>query len=45
VAALLPVTQRFIFLQDGDIADIRKDSLTIFNAAGEVVERPCASAN
>jgi glucosamine--fructose-6-phosphate aminotransferase (isomerizing) len=40
VAALLPVTQRFIFLQDGDIADIRKDSLTIFNAAGEVVERP-----
>ncbi len=40
VAALLPVTQRFIFLQDGDIADIRKDSLTIYDADGNVVERP-----
>ena len=40
VAALLPVTQRFIFLQDGDVADIRKDSLTIYNADGEMVERP-----
>ncbi|MEJ2652715.1 MAG: glutamine--fructose-6-phosphate transaminase (isomerizing) [Gammaproteobacteria bacterium] len=40
VAALIPVTQRFIFLEDGDIAEITKDSLTIFNADGEVVERP-----
>ncbi len=40
VAALLPVTQRFIFLQDGDVADIRKDSLTIYDAEGDVVERP-----
>ena len=40
VAALLPVTQRFIFLEDGDIADITKDSLTIFDEAGKVVERP-----
>lgn len=40
VAALLPVTQRFIFLEEGDIADIRRDSLTIYNAAGDVVERP-----
>lgn len=40
VAALLPVTQRFIFLEEGDIADIGRDSLTIYNAAGEVVERP-----
>jgi glucosamine--fructose-6-phosphate aminotransferase (isomerizing) len=40
VAALLPVTQRFIFLEEGDIADIRRDSLTIYDAAGNVVERP-----
>jgi len=40
VAALIPVTQRFIFLEDGDVAELTKDSLTIFNAAGEVVERP-----
>ena len=40
VAALLPVTHRFIFLEDGDIAEITKDKLTIFNQAGEIVERP-----
>jgi glucosamine--fructose-6-phosphate aminotransferase (isomerizing) len=40
VAALIPVTQRFIFLEDGDVAEITRDRLTIFNAAGEVVERP-----
>ncbi len=40
VAALLPVTQRFIFLEDGDIADITRDSLTIYDANGEVVDRP-----
>jgi len=40
VAALLPVTQRFIFLEEGDIADIRRDSLTIFDASGKQVERP-----
>ncbi|MEW5756889.1 MAG: glutamine--fructose-6-phosphate transaminase (isomerizing) [Pseudomonadota bacterium] len=40
VAALLPVTQRFIFLEEGDLADIRKDTLTIYNQHGEKVERP-----
>jgi len=28
VAALLPVTQRFIFLEEGDVADLRRDRLT-----------------
>ncbi len=40
VAALLPVTQRFIFLEEGDIADIRRDRLTIYDAHGKQVERP-----
>jgi len=40
VAALIPVTQRFIFLEDGDVAEITKDRLTIFDAAGKAVERP-----
>ncbi len=40
VAALLPVTQRFIFLEDGDIADISRESLTIYDEQGEVVDRP-----
>ena len=38
-AALLPVTRRFIYLEEGDIADIRVDSLVIYNDQGEVVER------
>ena len=39
VFALLPVTQKFIFLKDGDIADIRRDKLTIYDEAGNEVER------
>jgi glucosamine--fructose-6-phosphate aminotransferase (isomerizing) len=39
VFALLPVTQRFIFLEEGDMADIRKDAVTIYDASGEQVER------
>ena len=39
VAALLPVTQRFIFLEDGDVADISSNELTIYNGAREKVER------
>jgi len=39
VAALLPVTSRFIFLEEGDIADITKDSLTIYDKSKAVVER------
>jgi glucosamine--fructose-6-phosphate aminotransferase (isomerizing) len=40
VQALLPVTRRFHFLEEGDVADIRLDSVTIFDAGGQVVERP-----
>jgi len=40
VAALLPVTQQFIFLKDGDVADITKDKVTIYDVNGEVIERP-----
>ena len=39
VFALLPVTQRFIFLEEGDIAEIRRDGVSIFNADGEPVQR------
>lgn len=38
-AALLPVTRQFIYLKEGDIADIRTDSLVIYDENGEVVER------
>jgi glutamine---fructose-6-phosphate transaminase (isomerizing) len=39
-AALLPVTQKFIYLHDGDIADMTRDRLVIYDSAGDVVERP-----
>ncbi len=40
VSALLPVTQRFIFLQEGDIAVMTREELNIFDSAGNGVERP-----
>jgi len=40
VSALLPVTQRFIFLHEGDIADVTRDSITIYDVDGNEVDRP-----
>jgi glucosamine--fructose-6-phosphate aminotransferase (isomerizing) len=34
VAALLPVTRRFMFLEEGDVAEIRRKSIDIVDAAG-----------
>ena len=39
VSALLPVTQNFIFLEEGDIAKLTRSSVDIFDANGEKVER------
>jgi glucosamine--fructose-6-phosphate aminotransferase (isomerizing) len=40
VQALLPVTQRFIYLNNGDVADLRSDFLKVYDEAGNKVERP-----
>ncbi len=40
VAALLPVTRRFIFLEEGDVADITREGVTIYDHHGSAVERP-----
>jgi glucosamine--fructose-6-phosphate aminotransferase (isomerizing) len=40
VAALLPVTQRFIILEEGDVAELRETSLRIFDREGNEVVRP-----
>ena len=40
VLALLPVTRKFIFLADGDVADITREKITIYNSSREPVERP-----
>lgn len=40
VFALLPVTQRFIFLEEGDFAEVGRDGIKIYDSAGVLVERP-----
>lgn len=37
--ALLPVTQKFIVLDEGDVADVYTESMTIYDASGQEVER------
>jgi len=40
VAALLPVTKRFIFLEEGDVAEVRRTAVTIIDREGTLVTRP-----
>ncbi len=44
VFALLPETQDFIFLQEGDLAEIYRDHVRIFDQDGVEVERPVSSS-
>ena len=39
VPALLPVTQRFIYLEQGDLAEIRRDGVRIVDTDGKSVTR------
>lgn len=39
VFALLPVTQQFMFLEEGDLAEIRRDGVTIFDVSGAPISR------
>ncbi len=40
VAALLPVTRKFMFLDEGDIAVVRREDVTVYDANGNEVARP-----
>ena len=40
VLALAPVTRQYMVLADGDVADVKRDSVTIYNAGRQRVERP-----
>ena len=40
ISALLPVTQHFIFLEEGDIAKLTRQSIEIYDLNGHRVERP-----
>ncbi len=43
--ALLPVTRRFIFLEEGDIAEITRRSVNIFDKTGAEVKRQDIESN
>ncbi len=40
VFALLPVTNRFVFLEEGDTAEVRRDGIAVHDARGRRIERP-----
>ncbi|MDO7711007.1 MAG: isomerizing glutamine--fructose-6-phosphate transaminase, partial [Pseudomonadota bacterium] len=40
VSALLPVTQNFIFLEEGDVAKLTRHAVEIYDVSGNRVERP-----
>jgi glucosamine--fructose-6-phosphate aminotransferase (isomerizing) len=40
VAALLPVTRRFMFLDEGDVAEVRRDNVRVIDREGNTAERP-----
>jgi len=39
-SALLEITKRMIYMEDGDIAELKLDGATIYDASGAVVDRP-----
>ncbi len=43
--ALLPVTRRFIYLEEGDVAEVTRRRVRIFNADGKEVEREINESN
>lgn len=45
VAALLPVTRSFMFLEEGDVAEIRRTSIKILDSGGAHVSRPVSESN
>ena len=40
VFALAPVTQSFIFLEEGDVAEVQRERFAIYDRDGRAVERP-----
>ncbi|CAB1277625.1 glutamine--fructose-6-phosphate transaminase (isomerizing) [Candidatus Nitrosacidococcus tergens] len=40
VAALLPVTQRFIFLEEGDVVELSRGRIRIYDITDQVIDRP-----
>lgn len=40
ITALLSVTNQFKYLDEGDVADVTRESVTVYDDSGAVVERP-----
>lgn len=40
VSALLPVTRKVVYLEEGDVAELERSGYQIFDASGKRVERP-----
>ncbi len=38
-AALVPVTRRVVYLEEGDVADVRREAYAVYDAQGQRVER------
>ncbi|MGR5066111.1 glutamine--fructose-6-phosphate transaminase (isomerizing) [Photobacterium sp. DNB22_13_2] len=43
--ALLSVTRRFMYLEEGDVAEITRRDVTVFDATGERIEREIVESN
>ena len=43
--ALLPVTRRFMFLEEGDVAEITRTSVTVYDSQGKLVEREVSESD
>jgi glucosamine--fructose-6-phosphate aminotransferase (isomerizing) len=39
IHALLPLTRRFTYLAEGDVVELRRDAVRVFDSAGELVQR------
>ncbi|MFA0521872.1 glutamine--fructose-6-phosphate aminotransferase, partial [Vibrio sp. 10N.222.55.E8] len=43
--ALLNVTRRFMYLEEGDVAEVTRRDVTVFDSVGERVEREIVESN
>jgi glucosamine--fructose-6-phosphate aminotransferase (isomerizing) len=45
VVALLPVTRKFMFLDEGDVAEVTREGVHVIDHEGNVVERPARESD
>ena len=36
--ALLPLTRRFLYLEEGDVVEVRRDAIRVFDAGGDQID-------